>query len=174
MTGQPAPPAIDAAARAALDGLADIVTPPPVSWMPHTWGWAVVAAGLVALLIALAWRWRRHALANRYRSEALRVVAAIEARLHDQTHRHGALDEIAAVIKRTAMAAYSRGQVARLSGAEWTAFLDGQGLTDPSVRTLLDDVEYRRDADRAAISDADVRALIAATRAWIKEHRVPA
>ena len=41
---------LDATTRAALQKLADISVPAPVTWMPQTWGWAVLAAVALALL----------------------------------------------------------------------------------------------------------------------------
>jgi hypothetical protein len=168
-------PVVDAAARKALEGLVDIAAPPPVSWAPQTLGWAVVAAILVVALIAWLWRARRRSLANRYRTEALRLLASIEPRALDPQTRAEALPQIAAIIKRVALAAYSRGEVASLSGPAWVAFVGTRGLrTDGIVNTLLDDAEYRSSDTLAAIPDADVLTFVTATRAWIKDHRVSA
>jgi hypothetical protein len=170
-----APQQLDAATRAALDGLADIATPAPVSWMPHTWGWvalAVVAAGATAVLL---WRWRRRSLANRYRREALQLLAALERRALDPSTRGAALVQIAELVKRTALAAYSRPVVARLSGAAWVEFLrgNGAGVANPAV-ALFDDLEYRSADALAATTDGDAKAIAGAARDWIKGHRVPA
>jgi hypothetical protein len=161
-------------ARAALGHLADVVVPPPVAWTPQTAGWWVLAA---LLLIALLWilvasvrRWH----ANRYRRAALVELRALDARLRkapDSTVSVvGALPEL---LKRTALAAWPREQVASLSGAAWVDFLSahaGRARADVDrLRPLLDDAEYRPQA-----STTPPHELIAASRRWIEAHRVPA
>jgi len=163
-----------AATRDALQGLADIATPAPVSWMPQTWSWAALAAVVGAGLIALLVRWRRHALANRYRAEALRVLATLEGPALAPDTRAAALVQVAELIKRTALATHPRVDVARLSGRTWAQFVGANGLESPAAAALLEDGEYRSPASLAAMSETDTRALVLATRAWIKEHRVPA
>ncbi|MBR0651777.1 DUF4381 domain-containing protein [Roseomonas terrae] len=98
----------DTPTREAMHGL---ILPPPVAFWPATPAWYAVY-GIVAALLAwcgwLAWRrWR----ANAYRREALRAVAG------------AAPAEIAAILKRAALAAWPRAQVAGLAGADWAAFL---------------------------------------------------
>ena len=162
------------ATQKALEGLADVATPPPVSWVPETWGWT--ALGIVLLLALTIWAWRGHrrALANRYRVEALRLLSALEPRARDGGTRAEALIQIAELIKRTAIAAYGRTEVAPLSGQAWVQFIRDRGFVADGAATLLNDLEYRPQASLAAMSDADTTALVRAARAWIEEHRVPA
>jgi LPXTG-motif cell wall-anchored protein len=166
---------LSAEAQKALEGLADIATPLPVSWMPQTWAWAGLGVVLLLALAVWVWRRRRHALANRYRVEALRALSALERHALESRTRAAALVQIAALIKRTAIAAYTRAEVASLSGPAWVQFIHERGFrTAAGARTLLDDLEYRSEASLAAMSDADTTALVTAARAWIKEHRVRA
>lgn len=98
-----------APSREAMQGL---ILPPSVSFWPATPAWLALFAVLAALMFWLAWRaWRRWR-ANAYRREALRGLEAAQ---------HPA--EIAAILKRTALAAWPRRQVAALSGPDWAAFL---------------------------------------------------
>ena len=166
---------IPAAAQKALEGLADIATPLPVSWMPQTWGWTALAIALSVTLIVAAWRWRRHALANRYRAEALSALSALEAQALNTHTRADALVHIAELIKRTALAAYARTDVARLSGPAWVQFIRDSGVHGADdASTLLNDIEYRSRASLSAMSDADAKAVVRAARTWIEGHRVPA
>ena len=130
----------------------DLIGPPPVSFWPATPAWYALFAVLLALLLWLAWRgwraWRR----NAYRREALRLL--------DATTQPA---EIAAILKRTALAAWPRAQVASLSGADWAAFL-------------------QRSAPRAQLNAADAGMLAALAyapgapdardlaRRWIRGH----
>ena len=78
----------------------------------------------------------------------------------------GSAQEIAALLKRTALAASPREAVASLYGADWAAFL---------CRTAGNDAEVAAAADRLALStyraDADGRELVNSARRWIRLHR---
>jgi hypothetical protein len=160
-----------------LAGLADVVAPAPVSWLPQTWGWALLA---VVLIVLGAWgvmRWRRHRAANRYRVEALAALAALDAQFESAASRAQAVAEIPPLLKRTALAAWPRTDVASLTGPAWLAFLrqhsGGDPLSGPAER-LVADAEYRRQDARAAMSADEARLCAAAARKWIKGHRVSA
>ncbi|MCA0873043.1 DUF4381 domain-containing protein [Seohaeicola saemankumensis] len=107
-----------------LVGLLDqLVLPPepaPVSMMPQTGGWLVLAA--LALILA---GWALWAGIRRYRENAYRRAALAALKLADDDPA-----AIAAILRRTALAAYPRQAVASLSGADWLAFLDRTGGSD--------------------------------------------
>lgn len=172
---QPPAPLTPAAAKA-LEGLTDISMPQPVSWMPQTWGWAVLAGLLTVMLAWTLWKVHRHREANRYRAEALAALAGLSPRLDDPGSRAAALGDIGVLLKRTALAVFPRDEVADLSGARWVAFLDRHGrATMPArVSTVLDDLEYQRPDALAAISAEQAREVLDAARMWVKEHHVPA
>ncbi|MCB4767400.1 DUF4381 domain-containing protein [Ancylobacter sp. Lp-2] len=147
--------------QADLSRLADIVVPPPVAWWPPAPGWwmllAALLAGLAILLVATVRRWRRDA----YRREAL---AALD-RLGPASDAAG-IAAVSAVLKRTALAAYPREQVASLTGRAWLSFLD---------RTSGTDAFTRGGGLAGATSGApagDGTALLAAARRWVTHHRV--
>jgi len=135
------------------EGMHDLLLPPPVSLWPATPAWAVLGALLLALLLWLAWRgWRawRH---NAYRREALHALQAAQAPA-----------EIAAILKRTALAAWPRAAVAALSGADWAAFLGRTAprahLTEDAARSLSD----------LAYAPAMPEGTKEAARLWIRRH----
>ena len=100
-----------------IDQLVPAPDPPAISMMPQTWGWAVLALLLVIALAYVAWRWRRRYVANAYRRDAL---AALQAAGPDPA-------AIAGILRRSALAAFPRVDVASLSGPDWLAFLDRTG-----------------------------------------------
>jgi hypothetical protein len=162
------------AAEAALEKLADITVPAPVSWAPQTWGWVAVAVVVLALAVWLVVRAIRRRIANRYRVEALADLAALEAQLDDDGHRAAALAAMPPLVKRVALAAWPRPEVAALSGQPWTAFVRGHAGRDglpESAATLLADGEYRPGA-LATLSAADARRVAGDIRRWIEGHRV--
>ena len=100
-----------------LSNLRDIVVPPDVSfWPPRRAGGSSAPPALVAAGFAIA-AVVRHRQRNAYRREALRELASADAR------------DISAILKRAALAAFPREQVASLSGPAWLAFLDRTGGT---------------------------------------------
>lgn len=154
----------------ALAGLHDVVAPAPVSWAPQTVGWAVLAAALVVLLVWWGWRAWRRALANRYRKVAL---AEVERVLRDDpSSGRAALGAINEILKRTALTAWPRTEVASLAGEDWLEFLDatagGEHFREGPGRALADQVY----APGVLSADEDERrAFLEAVRRWIRHHR---
>lgn len=159
-----------------LDGLADIVEPTPVPWTPQTWGWAVLAVVVVLLAGWALWSLQRRRLANRYRAEALTALDGLARAATESDTRAAALITAGELLKRTALTAFPREDVARLSGAEWVAFLNRHApatLAPPAV-ALLDDLEYREPQALRAMAPQEAAAVIDAARRWIEGHRVSA
>lgn len=137
-----------APSREAMHGL---ILPPPVTFWPSTPAWYVLFAVLALLLLWLGWRrWRRWQ-ADAYRREALAALREAQ----------GA--EIAAILKRTALAAWPRAAVASLSGADWAAF-----LRRTAPRAQLDTVAAEGLA-RLAYAPAPSDARREAER-WVRFH----
>ena len=146
-----------------LDLMLDLAEPAPAAWAPQTVGWLVAALWLVAVMLVVSRytyvSWRR----NRYRRAALAELETIEARAH---RGKPAAALLAALLKRTALVAYPRREVAALYGAEWARFLRESAGHSRSVEKSADDlaaVAYRR--------DPDVAVLIQPARRWIEAHR---
>ncbi|MDW4497361.1 DUF4381 domain-containing protein [Sulfitobacter sp. D35] len=143
-----------------LVDLIDQIVPPdepaPVSMMPQTWGWVALALLLLALVGYGLYRLAAHRRANAYRRAALR---ALEAAGDDA-------EAVAAILRRTALSAFPRHDVAGLSGADWLAFLDrtlpsGDFSTGPG-----------RAVTSAPYSGAPAPdGLGAAVADWIRHHR---
>ena len=171
------PPAAAAepAAQASIVQLADVAVPAPVSWMPQTIGWQVLGVLLVIAALVAAWRMVRRYLRNRYRREALAEMRALEQRWEGTAD--GAAKLLAALpplLKRCALAAWPREEVAGLSGQRWVDFMQARaGSAQAGIRQLaplLCELEYR-DADALAKLDAQqLRAVLDASRQWIVGH----
>lgn len=157
----------------ALAGLHDVVAPAPVSWAPQAVGWAVLAAVVVVLLAWWGWRTWKRAQANRYRKVALSEVNRVEKALReDAWSDRAALGAVNEILKRTALTAWPRPEVASLAGEEWLRFLDATSdsheFHDGPGRALADRVY----APAGLPAGEDERqALLAAVRRWIRHHR---
>ena len=147
-----------------LDLMHDLVRPEPVSWAPQTVGWTIVAVWLAALVVILTWygyqRWRN----NRYRRDALTELASIEAEV--AADPSDAAGQIAALLKRTALATYPRTTVANLYGNDWARFLCESSVNDPEVKRAAEQI-----AAAAYRTDVDGASLVEPARRWIKVHR---
>ena len=130
---------------ASLQNLNDIVLPATVGWWPLAPGWYFLI-GL--LLITLAWlcyrslqRWNN----NHYRRAALTELQLLEEDTQNAEKRDSSLRQLPVLLKRTALSAYPRNQVASLSGDDWYGFLNSQvkkpAFTDPTI-SLLDHLAY--------------------------------
>lgn len=143
---------------APLDNLHDFYQPPPPAWTPQTIGWYAVFA-IIALLVAWAIvHVVRSWLANRYRREALRELATLEPA------------QFSALLKRTALAAWPREQVAALNGEPWLRFLD-----EAAPSPLFTSAPASRVEDLAlkptTLSSEDERSTRETVARWIKRHR---
>lgn len=138
-----------------IDELTDPPAPEPVSLVPQTAGWVVLAVVLVLLAGWAVWRWLAHRRANAYRRAAL---AELQAAGEDAA-------AIAAILRRCALAAYPRARVAALTGAEWVGFLnDTGGAFGPEASAALLRAPYREDTDAAP-------ELAQAAAHWVRRHR---
>ncbi|NEI96430.1 DUF4381 domain-containing protein [Rhizobium ruizarguesonis] len=166
---------LDPMTEAALRSLHEIATPEPVSWLPQTWGWAVLAGALFVMLILAGIRWILHYRANAYRREALSLLPGIAEQLSNPATRPNGIRNLGEVLKRTALAGWSRQEVACLSGDAWVRFLDEHDNDDlgHALERLLNDFEYRGSvlADLPSNVCGD---LVVAARNWIERHHVSA
>lgn len=159
---------------ASLANLHDILEPPPVPWWPPAPGWYAVAALALIVASVLTWRGWRRWRANRYRRLALLELAQLQERAED-TGREAALRTLPALVKRTALAAFPRQEVAPLSGEAWLRFLSRTGETEAFTRgagRLLEAVAYEPSAT-TTLQTEEISALFQAVRLWIRHHKIP-
>ena len=131
--------------------------PVPVSMWPQTVGWIWLALALVVIAGLATWKYRSWRRATAYRRAALAEL-----------QRAGADPvAIAQLLRRTALAAFPREQVAGLHGSEWLAFLDAAGtgttFANSSAGQVLIKAPYT-----AQPPDKDLPAMAAQ---WIRSHR---
>ena len=141
-----------------LSRLHDIVTPPPVSLWPSAPGWWLVGAALFVLLLVAAVESARRWRALRYRRAALVELAALRSSGHDA--------QLAPLLKRVALVAHHRDQVAALTGPAWWSFLDstgGKGRFSAGAGAALDACSYGPTHDDSAAAPP-----FDAAEAWIR------
>ncbi len=141
-----------------------LVTPAPVAWLPLTLGWWIAAAWLLVVMVIVGWALLKRRCQNRYRRDALAELRTIESET-DLGPAESA-QRIAALLKRTALVAYPRAQVAALFGHAWAEFLRESAPGDKQVAGAADKL-----AAAAYKPDADGSELSRPARRWIQVHR---
>ncbi|UWQ89637.1 DUF4381 domain-containing protein [Rhodobacteraceae bacterium M382] len=139
-----------------LDMLEPIPVPDPISMWPATQAWTWLGAVVLGMALWGAWRVFQRWQANAYRRAALAELVQVG---DDPA-------AIAAVLRRVALVAFPRKQVAALVGAEWLAFLDqtcdGAGFASATGAALV------RAPYTDEQSDPNLKSL---ARHWIRFHR---
>ena len=151
-----------------LNRLEDLHVPEPVSYGPQTPGWIVLAVVIAGLAVAALWAWRRHQLANAYRGQALQWL--------DQLNKNGEpasihLSEAAGILRRTALTAFPREDVASLTGEDWFAFLNrtGRAKFGPEASRILRDATYSAEPQ---VSSDEAGLFVRNARLWITSHKI--
>ena len=147
-----------------LDLMHEIVIPEPVPWSPQTAGWWVALFWLFAVVLLVAISVRQKRRRNRYRRDALRALQAVGS--NGDLAPQASARAVAEILKRAALAAYPRGDVASLHGEAWARFLSESAGNDRQVQGAAEQLAaaaYRPDADGGQILEPAKR--------WVRLHR---
>ena len=159
-----------AASEDPLAQLRDLHLPQAVADWPPALGWWLLA-GLV--LFGLVWFMRalyRRYQSNAYRRFAQRELTAIVAEHATTQDARRALSALQFLMKRVAMTAFNRAEVAALTGVAWTQFLDATSATSQfslGPGELLIDGPYEATQDH---SSQELTALFLLCAEWLKNH----
>ena len=144
-----------------LENLHGIVEPEAVSlWWPLATGWWVAVAFVLVASVLAAWRVNSLRRRNAYRRAAL-------AELED-----GNAAGLPTLLKRVALSAYPRTEVAGLTGDDWIAFLNREAprcFDEAAARELLH-LSYAPESAPESDGETSDR-LTDACRRWIADHR---
>ena len=150
---------------ASLSNLHDIVAPEPVSaWPPAAGWWVVITLAVAWLAILVAHLAARHHR-NAYRRAGLTELARFKA-------GGGGLTELSVLLKRVALAAWPREDVASLTGDAWLQFLDSTGGTKDFTSGAGSALGKAATMENA-IPEESLPSLLACCRRWVAEHVSP-
>lgn len=139
-----------------LQNLRDIAVPAPLPWWPPAAGWWILFVVVAAFAIWLAFRaWRRWR-ANAYRRAALKELRSATNFV-----------EIAEILKRAALCAYPRTDVASLSGDAWSDWLR-QTVDQELPVAVSETLEHGVFDGTSCRNRTDVAFFVAS---WIRHHR---
>jgi hypothetical protein len=146
-----------------LDRLHDIVVPGAVPFWPPAPAWYAVGIIGLALLAVGVWKAVDWWLRNGYRRAGLAELLALEG----DGAQSSTTSQVASIVKRVALVAYSRERVASLTGEAWLRFLDATRGTHDFIEGPGRLLEAGYEPGRHAASAE----LFAAVRHWITHHR---
>lgn len=135
--------------------------PDGISWFPQSTGWQCVGFLFLGYLALLGYRWLKRYRADAYRRAALTELANIQQ-----------LDLIPQLIRRTALYAYPRAEVASLVDAEWEAWLDQRcpkSCFSSDFSGLLASLAY---SPQSAFDAEYLGRFKAQAGYWLKHHEV--
>jgi hypothetical protein len=131
--------------------------------LPQTAGWWVLLAWLICLVLLAVRRWVIHRQANRYRREALVSLEALSRSAAKDDSQAAA--SVAELVKRTALSAYPRREVAGLYGQAWAEFLIRTGRGDPVISASAQKL-----ASAAYTGEVTLGEVLPCAEQWIRRH----
>lgn len=138
-----------------LDRLETIPEPEPISFLPQTVAWIWIGLTMLAVTVWFISKKYKKYRVNHYRRVALQEIA--------QSNRDPVL--LANILRRTALVAFPRSQVASLHGDDWLAFLNrtypGEEFSSELGRVLIS-APYTNHPTKS-----DITSLVTQ---WIRTH----
>lgn len=135
--------------------------------LPQTWPLRIAVVLIMASAAWAIWQFVHHRRANRYRREALSELDRI-GQASDAVPRRLA-DQLALLVRRTALGAFPREIIAPLTGTAWLAFLDrsygGDEFSRGVGRWLVSGPYQQAEPGRE-----DLNALRGLVDRWIRVH----
>jgi len=150
-----------------LTHLHEVQLPGGISWLPNAPVWWLLVAVLAVGVCRWGWRCYRRWCGQAYRREALRILQQWQTGRESRAVVARALPEL---IRRVALTAWPRRQVASLTGQAWYVFLKqtSETLSPPeNLRYLAHWPEHRL----AALTEREWTELMDWARAWILLHQ---
>ncbi len=154
-----------------LRQLRDIHLPDPVGLWPLAWGWWVLIALLAGALLAGFIYWRRHQRQRRYRQQAKAELGSAYREFRQNGATAVYLQQLSQILRRAALTAFPRKQVAGLKGDAWLEFLD-QSLPGADAPFTQGEGRVLATGPYQPTPQADVKVPHRLAINWIENHSV--
>jgi hypothetical protein len=151
-----------------LHELRDVHMPDPVSWWPPAFGCWMVIVALVILVGLILWT-RAHRQRTRPRRVALAQLEQVKQQYAVHSDDQWAITEASLLLRRYALAVFSRSHVAGLSGQPWLKFLDHTGGTNQFSEGPGQSLRSGPYQSAVVVSVADIFPLV---ERWIQQAKV--
>lgn len=143
--------------------LHEVASPEGISWFPQTMGWSFLAFLLFCMALVFIYKQYHKYLADTYRRTAIVILEQLSE--EDETIR-----KIPQLLKRTALNAYRREQVAAKTGYEWECWLDEKCKYTHFSTQLSGTLHALSYAPKINLSPSQVVDLKNEVETWIKHH----
>lgn len=153
-----------------LQELRDVHMPGPISWWPPAFGWWMVIVVLIILVSLVLWA-RAHRQRTRPRRVALAQLEQVKQQYAVHSDDQWAVTEVSCLLRRYALAVFSRSHVAGLSGQSWLKFLDQTGGTNQFSEGPGQSLRSGPYQSCGSVSAAD---LLPLAERWIQHVQAPA
>lgn len=155
-----------------LAQLKDIHLPESVGLWPLAWGWWLLLGVLLCALLGGVYILLQHRRKNRYRLLAEAELEHALQHWQEQADPARYLQELAIILRRTALSAFPRQGLAGVHGLDWLMFLDA---TLPGSQQ-----DFFQGVGRALLNgpyqphpQVDVAALHRLAQRWVRQHKRP-
>jgi hypothetical protein len=152
----------DSLDQATVDlNLGPLQEPSAVPFAFSTIGWPILGAVVLVLLIVVATLAIRKYNHNRYRREALAELQQVVRGEIDFVHSM-------VLVKRTAIHAFGRDKVGKLTGTDWFKFLDGHArqVQFLSIQSEVEGLIYKSETPDQTTRDK----IVVNVKNWINTH----
>ena len=146
-------------------GWEEILQPPAVEYAPVTWGWWALFVLVLGLVVYGVVRYRNWRVANQYRADALRELTQLEAAALQADA--AAIRQVMVLLKRVAVHAFGRKDVAPLAGAKWAEFLHQTCPETSFSAPLLETLTYK---GCDGVEPQQIKELLHHVATWIRRH----
>jgi len=154
-----------------LAELRDLANPDAISLWPLAPGWWILIALVLACIYFLSRKIQKTRQARAYQREAVSELSIYWQRYLDEQDISKYLQNLASLMKRTALSAYPNSNAASASGDTWLAFLDStlpetdsENKFQSEIGQLLITGPYRKHTD---INPTELHAL---AEHWLRSH----
>lgn len=150
-----------------LAALHPLREPAVIGWWPPAPGWWLLLAICLIGIALLAYVVLRKYRLNAYRRRALQQLLALHNGHRETGDDQHYIEQINALLKSVALAAYPRAEVAARHGESWRTFLNSNLPPERQLDAGFDHAVYQEGTPQL-----DTNRLHAAAQHWIKHHKV--
>lgn len=151
-----------------LENLIENQAPAEISWLPQTLGWQLLAIVLVLFTLNKSYQAYQRYQHNTYRREALKWLEQCQ-----QSHELNLYKQLPALLRKTALYAFTRTDISQLSGKSWEAWLDQQCQQTNFTNVcpnMLHQLAYMP-TNAITFNAEHYQELLMQITLWIKHHR---
>ena len=153
-----------------LTNLHEVSLPGAISFLPSgPLLWALLVIGMWLLGHALWWRYVNWC-DQQYRRQALSKLSELQALWQQPASRVQASQELVILLRRVALTAWPRVDVAAKVGAAWLDFLTRTTKVSTAPPNILGELAYLPESQLQQITTEQWQESIAWVQDWIREH----